>query len=105
MIARLGNGIPHLIAGQGRIYDDDVSYESGGHMWVIDGVKVKNDEYQYHCNWGWDGLDDGWTSSSPFDTHHSPSIYFDKNFKHQIIVHNRDSYGSHCVLYAVMPKE
>ena len=82
VIARLGNGIPHLIAGQGRIYDDDVSYESGGHMWVIDGVKVKNDEYQYHCNWGWDGLDDGWTSSSPFDTHHSPSIYFDKNFKH-----------------------
>lgn len=36
-----------------------------GHMWVIDGIRtynvsIGNYMHLYHCNWGWDGTNNGW---------------------------------------------
>ncbi len=51
------NGCPHLIGGHSS---------KGGHMWIIDGVRIIDGVYGYHCNWGWDGQSDGWTDGNPY---------------------------------------
>ena len=56
VINEINQGYPHLIAGRN---------DTDGHMWVIDGV-ITRPTYQYHCNWGWNGTCDGWTTSTPF---------------------------------------
>lgn len=49
-----------------------------GHAWVIDGY-VSSDPEQFHCNWGWGGLSDGWadynTMTIPENQSQSESFY------------------------------
>lgn len=70
--ARLHSGFPHLITG---------SSNEGAHMWIIDGIKISNDDFQLHCNWGWGGTSDCWTTCASFKPI-GKSYTFDKNFKH-----------------------
>lgn len=58
-IALLKQGIPILSAGveEGA---------SSGHMWVVDGVRIQNEKYSYHCNWGWGGRSDCWSAENDY---------------------------------------
>ena len=67
-------------------------YHTSGHSWVIDtkltqrrykytylynGVLAKTeieDRYLYHCNWGWNGQDDGYYLANAFDTVYGPEV-------------------------------
>lgn len=51
------HGRPHLISG-----DDGKQ----GHAWIIDGIGVSNGAFDFHCNWGWNGKSNGWTTGTPF---------------------------------------
>ncbi len=46
-------------------------FTTGGHAWVYDGFMKakKNNKYHtlVHCNWGWDGIDNGYYLSKMFD--------------------------------------
>lgn len=57
LIKELEAGIPHLIAG---------SNDDGGHMWIIDGIKIKDGVVYFHCNWGWNGASNCWTIGNPY---------------------------------------
>ncbi len=34
--------------------------DGNSHAWVLDGARIKNGEFQVHCNFGFTGDDDGW---------------------------------------------
>ena len=35
-----------------------------GHAWVVDGVRILSDGYEFNNNWGWYGSSDGWVKGS-----------------------------------------
>lgn len=57
LIQELQNGYPHLIGG---------SSSSSGHMWIIDGVRVENNVFSYHLNWGHGFASNGWSNGNPY---------------------------------------
>ena len=68
------------IVGGGPVLMAGSSFNSGGHVWVIDGYLLyelsgtaiygnKIDDYLFHCVWGWQGQSDGyyyWAKSHKF---------------------------------------
>lgn len=76
VIIDLSNGKPHLIAGDDGIY---------GHAWIIDGIRVRNSNYDYAINWGYQGLCDGWSDGTPY-TSGNGLISYPNNNKH-IYIH------------------
>ncbi len=72
----------------------------GGHAWVIDGylnrkrkVELLNGNtvfysyYQYeqlvHCNWGWNGIDNGYYNNAAFDTNEGPVTRSGEEYNYQ----------------------
>lgn len=78
-IALLKQGIPILSAGTEK-------GENSGHMWVVDGVRIQNEKYSYHCNWGWDGSSDCWSTENDYEVtdNYNKIIYskYSNNLKH-----------------------
>lgn len=61
IFTQLSKGIPVIACG----IDPDKEI---GHMWLVTGVDYNYIEYfntitlaDYYCNWGWDGISDGWS--------------------------------------------
>ncbi len=71
----LRRGYPHLRCGK-----SSSSYI--GHMWVIDGMRLKvggGGSYYYHCNWGWGGSSNGWSYNNPYTPTDNPdNITYDR---------------------------
>lgn len=69
----LKQGRPHIMGGNNA--------EGNGHEWVIDGIKENSTTLDFHCNWGWGGLSDGWVYGNPYvksdSRPTSPSEYSD----------------------------
>ncbi len=79
MLDLLLNGIPQLMAG---------SNKSVGHMWIVDGMRLQNGAFDYHCNWGWGSeYSNGWsigneyTDSSGINTYPKNKSYIYINSK------------------------
>lgn len=36
---------------------------SQSHYWIVDGIRISANETLVHCNWGWNGTNNGWFSS------------------------------------------
>lgn len=68
----LKKGIPHLVGG--------FNSDGGGHMWVVDGMRLQNGQYHYHCNWGWDGSSNCWSVDNEFTL--ASGDRFQKNREH-----------------------
>ena len=70
-----------------RDYPVIISAASGtnGHTWVIDGYDIQqdpdneNNTILLHCNWGWDGISNGFYYSGIFDLNAGAEIY-DQNY-------------------------
>lgn len=37
---------------------------SNSHYWVVDGIRINSSHTYIHCNWGWNGVSNGWFSST-----------------------------------------
>ncbi len=57
---------PVIIRGARTADGSNVEKPGTGHFWLIDGLKGTSSEPIYHCNWGWGGTGDCWTTSHPF---------------------------------------
>lgn len=78
LVNELLAGYPHLIRGARRDPNSG-SQESGGHFWIIDGIYGNFESPYYHCNWGWNGLGNCWTVSTPYKAQGAPN-YYDTGF-------------------------
>lgn len=62
-------------------YDEINNYYYNGHEWIIDGAiaQTRNGKvrFLYHCNWGWNGSEDGYFLSTAFNP------YNDGNTDHE----------------------
>lgn len=81
LTTELRNGFPHLIAG---------SNGEEGHMWIIDGIKKVGSTTYFSCNWGWNGLGDGWLVGTPYESHPVGGVKysFNKNIRN-IYIHSK----------------
>lgn len=72
------------------------SATGNGHGWVVDGYKkysylsANPSEIYYHCNWGWNGMDNGYFSNGVFNvsdaySYDSPYVESQRNFNSYIM--------------------
>lgn len=54
VFSNLKKGLPHIVGG---------STGDFGHMWVLEGMKLKDATCSYYCNWGWYGSSNGWSDA------------------------------------------
>ena len=79
---------------------------SDSHYWVVDGLKHDSNGYYIHCNWGWNGSQNGWFASDcirsacgrPFDNGTSGPSTGDNEWGN-IIVYSYDMYSTKPIVY------
>lgn len=56
------NSLKNNLNGKKPIIYSGVQPAGSGHAWVFDGYDTTNQGTFFHCNWGWDGMSDGYFS-------------------------------------------
>lgn len=78
LISSLMKGFPHIMGGNNTL-------TGAGHVWIIDGIKVKNGKYEFSCKWGKHGKCDGWSYGNPYtmtDSYKNEIYYSDGKVDH-----------------------
>lgn len=74
------NTIKDMLKSSKPVFIGALASNLAGHAWVIDGITQKRNSSgnvisYLHCNWGWNGLCNGYYESKLFDTTNPPEKY------------------------------